>query len=564
LTLPTSIIGGCYRLIRPLGVGGMGTVYEAQHLRLGGRVAVKILSPQFAADPKFRERFRREARAASQIHHPNVVQLIDFGETPNNSVFIAMELLEGRDLHHILRKHLPAPFPWPRARNLLAQAADALAAVHRCGIVHRDVKPSNIFVLEGPGVHDFVKLLDFGIAKLVTATATADSAFIKNLTGTGEIFGTAKYMAPEQAYGTSDDPRVDVYSLGVVAYELLTGRVPFTGESNFQIVTRHVYDEPRPPRELRAEIPAALEAVVLRALEKHAERRFATMEEFGHALRAVADPAVPGGNLGGPSVRPAIVRGSSHTDAETLLHHVARVGQPVQSRGGAKARVQTAVSPTAAPVVVPSAVPPVAQTLAPAVLHALVQQATSSTQRMTDLPRAEAPTGPLARRHDSVLDDTAREIAMVRAAAPGTWRLLALAVTGAVAVGSLSAVGAMFVAGSGEDEPVLMEEQPAIAPSGGAEGAHLPILGSIPLLVGPTSAEGERIGEDERIGEGERIADAEVPSSPLEDSTPPKASDAPVPEPPAASEAPVPPKSRPRPASRPSKSKRKTTFDPFQ
>ena len=206
------------------------------------------------------------------------MQITGFGETPSGSVFFTMELLEGHDLHHILQAHASAPLPWPRAQHLLVQATDALAAAHRSGIVHRDVKPSNIFVLEGAGLQDFVKLLDFGIAKIVAPTLTADSALVKNLTGTGEIFGTAKYIAPEQAYGGTQDPRMDVYSLGVVAYELLTGRVPFTGQSSFEIITRHVYDSPRPLRELRPDLPAALEAVVLRAMEKKPENRFSTKE----------------------------------------------------------------------------------------------------------------------------------------------------------------------------------------------------------------------------------------------------------------------------------------------
>jgi serine/threonine protein kinase len=426
IVLANSTIATCYRLLRPLGEGGMGTVYEAQHLRLGTRIAVKILSPQFAADPKFRDRFRREARAASQIRHPNVVQLIDFGETPNNSVFIAMELLEGHDLHHVLRTHAPTPMPWPRAQHLLAQAADALAAAHRCGIVHRDVKPSNVFVLEGAGVNDFVKLLDFGIAKIVAPTPTADSVLVKNLTATGEIFGTSRYMAPEQAYGTSNDPRVDIYSLGVVAYELLTGRVPFNGESNFEIATRHVYEKPRPIRELRPEIPAALEAVVLRALEKQPEDRFATMEDLGRALRMVTDAAAP---------PPSNARSNVPTATEVLAH--ANASMP--SRRASDER--SSIAATSA-FQMPSAASP--------------------TQRTTHLPRAEASTGPLARHRSPVSDETGRDVALAGSVATTSmWRLMALAVLGAIAIGSLSATGVILaVSPEAEASPSVQEPAP--------------------------------------------------------------------------------------------------------
>lgn len=309
-------MGACYRILRPLGEGGMGTVYEAQHLRLGGKVAIKVLSAQLAANPKFRERFKREARSAAQVHHPNVVQIIDFGETPGGSVFFAMELLKGRDLQAILRQQ--APLPWRRAQHLLVQAADALGAAHRCGIIHRDVKPANCFVLESEGVRDFVKLLDFGIAKIQMAPS-ADSVLLKNLTGTGEIFGTAKYMAPEQAYGSSDDPRVDVYSLGVVAYEMLTGRVPFEGATAFEILTRHINDEPRPPRERQPTIPKALEAVVLRAMEKQPARRFATMDELARALRDVTNEAdAPWPGVARRPTLPVASAEPAHTDAATV------------------------------------------------------------------------------------------------------------------------------------------------------------------------------------------------------------------------------------------------------
>ncbi|MCB9715519.1 MAG: protein kinase [Myxococcales bacterium] len=267
-----------------MGEGGMGQVYEGVHNTLDRKVAVKILLPRFAYDARFRERFLREAKAASKVRHPNVVQILDFGDTPNGSVYFAMEYLEGRDLRHLLYE--TGPLPWPRARNLLLQISSALAAAHERGVIHRDLKPANFFISDARGFEDFVKVLDFGIAK-IAADSSSENSVAKSLTGTGQVFGTAKYMAPEQAYGSSDDPRVDVYSVGVVAYEILTGQIPFDGSSAFEIITRHVNEPPRPLRELEPSVPAAVEAVVLHALAKKPERRFASMEDLERALSGI-------------------------------------------------------------------------------------------------------------------------------------------------------------------------------------------------------------------------------------------------------------------------------------
>ncbi|MEM9454568.1 MAG: protein kinase [Myxococcota bacterium] len=389
-----AVVGGCYRLTRQLGKGGMGTVYEAQHLRLGGKVAIKILSPQFASDAKFRDRFKREARAASQIRHPNVVQITDYGETPDGSVFFAMELLEGRDLHAILHEHV-GPLPWSRARHLLAQAADGLAAAHAQGIVHRDVKPANVFVLEGEGVRDFVKILDFGIAKIV-APNTEDSVLIKNLTTTGEVFGTAKYMAPEQFYGKSNDPRMDMYALGIVAYELLTGRAPFTGGSAFEIIARHMQDKPPPLRAQQPSIPAALEAVVDRALAKQPGDRFETMEAFARALRAVNEPTAASSGVVSPRRHSTTVPMTSP----------AQVHAP-------------------APYEPPSA-------------------AFGPTERTTSPPAREATTGPLA--PPSALEVTTREptSAPAQGRTRGAWRFWTLIALAALGISALSVTGMLY------------------------------------------------------------------------------------------------------------------------
>lgn len=471
--LANTVVGACYRILRPLGEGGMGTVYEAQHLRLGISVAVKILSPQYAADPRFRDRFKREARAASQIRHPNVVQITDYGETPSGSVFFAMELLEGRDLHSILRKH--APLPWPRVRHLLAQAADALAAAHARGIVHRDIKPANVFVLEGEGLRDFVKILDFGIAKILAPAPTADSALIKNLTGTGEIFGTAKYMAPEQAYGSSDDPRVDVYALGVVAYEMLTGRVPFAGESAFEIITKHVYEAPRSPRELQPSVPADFEAVVLRALAKKAGDRFATMEELAQAVRTVEEVAddspVPRGGTVLLRPRSATVPNAGatpvHTDA-TPLHRRTEPEQPA-ILPTTILPIPIAVEQPDSPSTPPSAPLPDAVAAAPIAVIPAVAPATtpapalSLTQPTTDLPGQETTTGPPARRRGPAHDDPGHEPAVANPkTSAGTWRLWTFAGLAAICVSAISATTVYLAVEPPPDEP-RTEAQPQTA-----------------------------------------------------------------------------------------------------
>jgi serine/threonine protein kinase len=286
------LLEGRYRLTRLMGQGGMGQVYEGLHETLDRKVAVKVLLPRYAHEAKFRERFLREAKAASKVRHPNVVQILDFGDTPGGSVYFAMEFLEGCDLQALLRHE--GRLSWPRARYFLLQMVSALAAAHERKIIHRDIKPANFFITEDRGRQDLVKVLDFGIAKLAVDPSNQDSSLAQSLTGTGEVFGTAKYMAPEQAYGASDDPRVDVYSLGIVAYEMLTGEVPFTGVSTFHIITRHVNDRPRPPRELVPELPIEVEAVILRALAKMPQDRFLSMEEMEQALLAIPPgPGVP-------------------------------------------------------------------------------------------------------------------------------------------------------------------------------------------------------------------------------------------------------------------------------
>jgi serine/threonine protein kinase/tetratricopeptide (TPR) repeat protein len=274
-----------YRLDRRLGEGGMGTVYRATHLLIERPVAVKVLSARLVADDTAKERFRREARAAGRLQHTNAVAVTDFGETREGLVYLVMELLEGRPLREVLARE--APLDPARAVSLMLQISAAVEAAHEAGIIHRDLKPGNIFLVQRPDSPYIVKVLDFGIAKL--ASADGEFALHDTLTGTGVMIGTPRYMSPEQCDGAQLAPASDVYSLGVILYEMLTGQTPFTGATPLALALQHSSEEPRPPREVVPAIPPALESVVLHALEKAAEQRPADAGEFRRELFAVAE-----------------------------------------------------------------------------------------------------------------------------------------------------------------------------------------------------------------------------------------------------------------------------------
>ena len=255
---PDTIIDGRYRVIRRLGSGGMADVYCAEDQQLGRSVALKLLYRHFAEDVQFVERFRREASSAAGLQHPNIVGIFDRGEW-DGTYYIAMEFIEGRTLKDVIRERGPAP---PEAAvDIVLQILRAARFAHQRGIVHRDIKPHNVLIDD----EGRVKVTDFGIAR----------AGASDMTETGSIMGTAQYLSPEQAQGKPVDARSDLYSIGIVLYEMLTGRVPFDAESPVAVALKQVSEAPMPPRELNPEIPPALDAVVLRALEKDPARRYA-------------------------------------------------------------------------------------------------------------------------------------------------------------------------------------------------------------------------------------------------------------------------------------------------
>jgi eukaryotic-like serine/threonine-protein kinase len=270
-TLINTLFDGRYRIIRKLGAGGMANVYLAEDQELGRRVAIKILNERHANDDQFVERFRREAKNAAGLSHPNIVSIYDRGEA-EGTYYIAMEYLDGRSLKELIVGRGPAPVHV--AIDYTRKILDALRFSHRNGIVHRDIKPHNVIVdAEGR-----VKVTDFGIARAGTS----------QMTEVGSIIGTAQYLSPEQAKGAPVDQTSDLYSVGIVLYELLTGKVPFTGDSPVEIAMKHISAIPEPPSSIRPDIPEDLDLVVLRALAKTPEERYPSAEEMDKDLARVA------------------------------------------------------------------------------------------------------------------------------------------------------------------------------------------------------------------------------------------------------------------------------------
>jgi serine/threonine-protein kinase len=298
-TAPDPLLGATvaerYKIIKKLGEGGMGMVYLALHTVLEKQVALKVLHGEFARKDDLVERFMQEAKAASRIRHENVIDISDFGATPDGVVFFAMELLQGHDLHEeVMRAKLAGNLlPWSRSKKIFLQICSALSAAHARGIIHRDLKPENVYLVDFLGEHDFVKLLDFGIAKVQDMTGGGDEN-ARKLTKTGMLFGTPEYMSPEQARGDKVDHRVDIYAMGCILFQLVCNSVPFQAENFMGVLSQHLTEE---PPQISPEVfdkigaPRALADVIDKALLKDRDKRYQTIDEFAAAVREVSGDA---------------------------------------------------------------------------------------------------------------------------------------------------------------------------------------------------------------------------------------------------------------------------------
>jgi len=385
-------LDGRYRILRSIGEGGMGVVYEALHVVIEKPVAVKVLRETFTSRPDVVERFRQEAKSASRIGHPNIIDVSDFGETPSGASYIVMEMLTGEDLADILsRERVLAP---ARAVRIVYQVARALDATHKKGIVHRDLKPENIYLITVDGATDVVKVVDFGVAKM----SDLDNATGRRLTRTGMLFGTPEYMSPEQAAGKAFDHRVDIYALGAIFFELLTGRVPFEGENFMEVLSKHGRDAVPALQDVNpgTRVSPELEQIVARALAKDPADRFLTMADLANELRAA--PEMPGQSGGDPVSVPdwALVIPSppsaANTPSTAPVETPTSLAHPRFGRGGFKAALWLA---SAGILLLAGTGLIVSRSSGPAEA-APTQSALASQQQAASSPPASAPADPAA------------------------------------------------------------------------------------------------------------------------------------------------------------------------
>lgn len=270
---------GDYLLKKKLGEGGMGAVYLAENVAIDQKIAVKVLHPSAARDDETLQRFNREANAIARLTHPNTIRVFIFGKTSEPLIYLAMEYVDGITLRDELYDH--GPFDELRAISIMRQTLHALSEAHELGVVHRDLKPDNIMLTQFRGVRDFVKVLDFGIAKVTEPRGGQQ----KKLTQAGVVYGTPEYLSPEQARGKDIDFRADLYAMGIILYEMMTGVVPFTGETALAILSGHVYQEPPDPATVNnAKISRAMRNIILRAIQKNPDDRYQSAMDFLEAL----------------------------------------------------------------------------------------------------------------------------------------------------------------------------------------------------------------------------------------------------------------------------------------
>jgi eukaryotic-like serine/threonine-protein kinase len=303
-----TVLDGRYRIIKLIGEGGMGEVYSAEHVHIDKKFAIKLLKTEIVSNQEAVTRFRQEARSSSSIGHRNIIGIDDFGQLADGRIYMCMELLNGAALNDMIQQPMSAD----RLLNILIQTGHGLAAAHAKGIIHRDMKPENIFVTIGAQGEDIPKILDFGIAKV------AGNEGGNHLTRTGTIFGTPFYMAPEQALGNPVDARTDIYAMGVIMYECFAGSLPFQGESFMGILTQHITSEPEPvisrAQKAGRQLPPGLADIITRCMQKNPAQRYGSMDELVNALiaiyRGVAGPGMS-------TYMEAFPTGSAHSSQPT-------------------------------------------------------------------------------------------------------------------------------------------------------------------------------------------------------------------------------------------------------
>jgi serine/threonine-protein kinase len=313
--LGRDLLGGKFKILQKIGSGGMGAVYKASQADMSRMVAIKILHPKLAGRKDLVSRFRREARAMAHLTHPNTVKVLDYGELEDGSLYIIMEYLEGKNLNQVVRKE--GPLPPERAIPVLIQVCGALQEAHLQGIVHRDLKPENIFLSTNAGLKDYPKVLDFGLAKVTERELRPGSIM---LTQEGMVFGTPEFMSPEQAQGKVLDARSDIYSLAVILYEVLTGKLPFDARTPMEYIQMHVN---KPPIALDERVqgktfPQGLWPVLKKALEKKPEDRYATAAEFADSLKPFAGGAGKGFTAMMPANASAVLEQAAKQHAAAL------------------------------------------------------------------------------------------------------------------------------------------------------------------------------------------------------------------------------------------------------
>ena len=331
---PGMIIRNKYQILERIGIGGMGVVYRGRHLTFNELCAIKIVNDVIAGDKNFLQRFQTEAVVTRKLRHPNAVRVDDFDYTEDGRPFIVMELVEGKNIGEVLQEE--GPFSVPRAVRIATQAARALGVAHKLGVVHRDIKPANIILTTGEQGEEIAKVLDFGIAKLREAAGDAQPG----MTMTGMVVGTPLYMSPEQFMGKKAageiDGRTDIYSLGVVLYQMVTAQLPFDGDTPYSLMMQHIQGTVRPPHELAPDlhIPESLSQVILKAIDKTRDQRFQTAEELIAALNQVADQVGDDPATSGQATR-VVVEGSRAPSevAKTPLTNVPAPGSTAASPG---------------------------------------------------------------------------------------------------------------------------------------------------------------------------------------------------------------------------------------